>query len=47
MNCPPLTRKQFIGRGLALAGAPLLQACSSPAGDPGYKAAIRSLILGP
>jgi hypothetical protein len=38
-----LTRKQFLGSGLALAGAPLLQACSSPTGEDSYEAAIRGI----
>jgi hypothetical protein len=38
-----LTRKQFIGSGIALAGAPLLQACSLQAGGDGYETAVRSI----
>jgi hypothetical protein len=38
-----LTRKQFLGSGFALAGVPLLQACSSPAADESYEAAVRSI----
>lgn len=38
-----ITRKQFLASGMALAGTPLLQACSLPAGQDNYEAAVRSI----
>jgi hypothetical protein len=38
-----LTRKQFLGSGLALAGAPLMQACSSSGDNDAYEETIRRI----